>query len=160
MPSMVECDGEVGNSYVDVMSPTFLWPRTPPSLPRSLPRINTSEALARSEVEESEALELRCSFALSHVMVSSGGVEQKGDAERKNMKIDFYHILAAKRAAALNRVSAFTSSVLCSPPATSVSRFTKHWKKMLARTKVNGVEPSLLDERSRFTVRGVFEARV
>ena len=109
-------------------SPTFLWPRIPPVVPC----IDNSEPTSGSAAEEVEGLERRNSF--SGPPMKTNEVDAV-DAERKKMKTEFYHFLATKRAAAMNRLPASPSL------ASSRSRFAKPWKKLLSQGDARKMEP-------------------
>lgn len=123
----------------DGESPTFLQPRTPPIAPQARKSIDG----ACGESGEWEGLARRGSFAKGPTYV--GG--EATNTERKELKVEFYHFLAAKRAAAINRFSA-SSSI-----AGSSSWVRRSWSKLRPRVKVEEIQP-LPSRRSRFSVWG------
>ncbi|KAF3049440.1 hypothetical protein E8E11_006991 [Didymella keratinophila] len=98
-PSMIECG--IWNG----MSPTFLWSRTPPAIPQN----DLTLPECHGEVEADHALERRSSPFTAPCPSPPTNLDQDeaevADIRRKEMKIEFYHFLAAKRASALNRLS-------------------------------------------------------
>lgn len=133
-PSMAAC------STWDGLSPTFLSPRTPPAISRANTRVEAVQTLERRRSSAS------LSTASPPPTVEAEEVDTtEAETQRKEMKIEFYHFLAAKRAAAMNRLST-------SPSVKSEkSRRAKVWKKLLPRGKVAEIddEPS---RRRRFRV--------
>ena len=97
---MVDCGTRGG------MSPIFLWPRTPPSIPHNdliLPdRPDKFKANHNLEPSSSPFTAVPPSPPTTLDQDEAG----VADVRRKEMKIDFYHFLAAERASALNRFSA------------------------------------------------------
>jgi hypothetical protein len=100
-PSMADCDTWDGKS------PTFLWPRTPPAIPH-----NDLAVPERYEgINSNHTLERCRSPSTAPSLSPPNRLDQHEDAEtedvrRKEMRIEFYHFLAAKRASALDRLSA------------------------------------------------------
>jgi hypothetical protein len=100
-PSMADYDTWGGKS------PTFLWPRTPPAIPHNDPAVPERH----EGINADHTLERCRSPSTAPSPSPPNSLDQHEDAEtedvcRKEMRIEFYHFLAAKRASALNRLSA------------------------------------------------------
>lgn len=132
----------------DGLSPTFLWPRTPPSVPLRHP--TGVRALGVAVERDGSVGQDKMSLAVS-VVVGSIGVEA-ADAvrvERKKMKIDFYHLLATKRAAAVDATGRFSVAPSILPSKKQSAK--EKWKKLIPRNRVKEIRP-WPSKRSRFSV--------
>lgn len=112
--------------------PKFLWPRTPPSIPHN----NLILPDCPNEFKANHNLE-PCSSPFVAVPPSpSTTLDQDeagvADVRRKEMKIEFYHFLATKRASALNRLSA------PHPITSEKSHRTRGWRKVIPRAEEQG----------------------
>jgi len=131
----------------DGMSPTFLWPRTPPSVPLRHP---TGVRALGVAVERGGIVGKEKRSSAVSLVVGSSGVEAI-DAVcvgREKMKIDFYHLLATKRAAVVDATSCSSVAPSLVP---SMKRSAKEkWKKLLPRNRVKEIRP-WPGKRSRFS---------
>lgn len=134
------------------LTPTFLWPGTPPAVP------NATQALLGpmhlpARHEETDGLKER--------HISTGAlIESKATrrvetmhVERSRMRMDFYHLLAVKRAAALDEMAVPRA-------ARSKARSAKKpWKKMFSQKK-NDKMTRLQERRSWLSLWSEFRSRV
>jgi hypothetical protein len=130
----------------DGLSPTFLWPRTPPVVPQRSTFLEHD-----NEAEEVQALQPRCPSASQPGLRPPTIVEQvecfrAEDVHRREMRIEFYHFLAAKRAAVLNRLSISPSD------QSEEVRRVRGWKRLFPGSKVRDADDGSR-RRKRFSVR-------
>lgn len=132
----------------DGVSPTFLWPRTPPGVALS-PQTRTKLPYVRTESEDVEG-EDRLSLANAAAEASEAEVIDGAHMHQKKMKANFYHVLATKRAAAMDK---FPTSSAVAPLKTRSAR--EKWKTLLSRGKAREIR-SLSSRRDRFSVWSSF----
>ncbi|KZM23143.1 hypothetical protein ST47_g5624 [Ascochyta rabiei] len=98
-----------GDACAD-LSPTFLWPRPAPSLPRTIHTISPSSIEVGNEqsLQRSYSTTTTPPFLNSSAETSPSAPSTTPSQERKKLKVAFYHVLAARRAAAMQTLAAPT----------------------------------------------------
>jgi hypothetical protein len=119
------------DTYKD-LTPTFLWPRTPPEVPQ---RIRKNSRLARSEMkcEDQKDLEEDCTAAKSCVEIDATDHIDALVSQRSKMRLESNCFSVADWAAAMDQSS--------SPPSSESSKTRsakKSWKKLVLESKGTG----------------------
>ncbi|KAF1360363.1 hypothetical protein EJ07DRAFT_155329 [Lizonia empirigonia] len=130
------------------LSPTFLCPRAAPGVPSG-----PSASLFYAESGGWERKERRGDVNEVPGLNDNGDGVQATDAGRMEMKKRFFHFLAARRAAALDRCSGLSSTLLA-----STSRLAGAWRRLVPKVTVREIE-RLPSRHNRFSLRGGFGHR-
>lgn len=122
------------NAY-DGLTPTFLYPRTPPTIPES---IHASSKLVCTETGHGDVqtLEKNCVNATTLQMTSAADGTDKMETRLTKIRVELCHFLTTRWTAVVDRASA--------PLPSTYSRDhlrKKPWKKLLHRSKSRRKEP-------------------
>jgi hypothetical protein len=119
------------DTYKD-LTPTFLWPRTPPGVPQ---RIRKNSRLASSEMkcEDQKDLEEDCTAVESCVEIDATNHVDAMVSQRSKTKLEFNCFSAANRAAAMDQFSLPLSS-----ESSKTRSAKKSWKKLFLESKGTG----------------------
>lgn len=121
------------DTYKD-LTPTFLWPRTPPGVPQ---RIRKNSKLASSEMkcEDQKLLEEGYTVVDSYVEIDTADRVDTIVSQRLKMRLEFNCFSVTDRAAAMDQSS--------SPPpsSSSLTHSAKNsWKKIFVKSKRTGIK--------------------